>query len=184
MWRRASKQGLDGCFSAGLLSWFDDRCENTRDKRGPCLRTVVAPQNPQPWYKKKKKKAPQNVLKNQNDITCSLLHLRPSFSAESTNGSLRERATAGPHSPGAGRLSDHELPEGRPRACEGAQYPIRVPPDQIGFSGSYRIFLKDNIQRAALSNLDRVGERPDGRKMEVWGEKKTEICDACKCCLD
>lgn len=48
---------------------------------------------------------------------------------------------------------------------------------KLDFSGFYRIFLKDNIQRAALTNLDRVGERPDGSKMEVWGRgrKKTAV---------
>lgn len=43
---------------------------------------------------------------------------------------------------------------------------------KLDFSGFYRIFLKDNIQRAALTNLDRVGERPDGSRMEVWGRRK------------
>lgn len=51
--------------------------------------------------------------------------------------------------------------------------------DQIGFSGFYRIFLKDNIQRTALTNLDRVGERPDGRTMEVWGRKKKKKAVEC-----
>lgn len=55
---------------------------------------------------------------------------------------------------------------------------------KLDFSGFYRIFLKDNIQRAALTNLDRVGERPDGSKMEVWGRRKkknsSEMLEACK----
>lgn len=58
--------------------------------------------------------------------------------------------------------------------CEGAQCPVTALADPTGFSGFNRIFLKDNIQRAALKNLDRVGERPDGSKREVWGEEEEQ----------